>query len=373
MTIKVFRSSDFGAPTNTSAAGSVIGILDAVLVNGYGSQTVSITRNGNTAIVTTPVAHNLKNDTFVVISGANQSEYNGEFQITVTGSTSYSFAVTGTPVSPATGTITAKVASAGWTKPFSGTNLAGYKQGAGSNGMFLRVNDTSGATQTARLKGCENMTDINGTVADFPIELQFSGGLYLGKANSTTPLDWIIIASETYFYFLNQTNSSSNYRSTLFFGDIESNKPGDAFNTMIIGGNSTTSYYNYELFSQSTTLAEMTAHYIARPHTQIGASRQNGKTSTTFMGNSSITSMGNGGIAYPSPLDGALHLAPVLVTESNVGVRGTMPRLWCPLHFRPFSHQDIIEGSGQFEGKKFMALAGGYSTEFQCLIDISNP
>lgn len=90
------------------------------------------------------------------------------------------------------------------------------------------------------------------------------------------------------------------------------------------------------------------------------------------MANSSISYMGSTGVPYPSPLDGALHLAPVLVTEQSVGMRGTMPNLWCPLHYKPFNHLDIIDGSGQFAGKKFIALSGGYSTEYQCLIDISN-
>lgn len=369
MTIKVFRSSDYGAPTNSNVAGSLIGILDAVLVNGYGSQTVSITRNGGVATVTTPVAHGLKNDTFVTIAGANQTEYNGEFKITVTGSSSFSYTVTGTPVTPATGTITAKVSSAGWTKPFSGTNLAGYKQGAGSNGMYLRVNDAG--TTTARIKACENMTDINGTLADFPTDAQANGGLYVGKSGSGT-CDWIAIASEKFIYLFTQTNQNTNYRGTLFFGDIVSNKSGDAFNTMIIAGSNTSNYYNFDLFYLNSSLAQLSNHYIARSHTQIGASLNNGKTSTVNMANSSISMMGGQGISYPSPFDGALHLAPVLVTEQSVGMRGTMPNLWCPLHARPFNHLDVIDGSGQFAGKKFIALSGGYSTEYQCLIDISN-
>ena len=369
MTIKVFRSTDYGAPANTATAGSLISILDGVLVNGYGAQTVSITRNANTASVTIPVAHGLKTGTFVNISGATQTEYNGDFAITVSGSSSFSYTVTGTPVTPATGTISAKVASAGWTKPFSGTNLAGYKQGTGSNGMYLRVNDTG--TNTARIKACENMTDINGTVSDFPTDAQASGGLYVGKS-STGTCDWIAIASEKFIYLFLQTNQSSYNRSALFFGDIISNKSGDLFNTMIVAGGNVTNYYNFDLFNLSSVLLQMNSHYIALSHKQIGASVNNGKTSTVNMANSGISGMGISGIPYPSPLDGALHLAPVLVTENNVGMRGTMPNLWCPLHIKPFNHLDMIDGSGQFAGKKFIAVSGGFSTEYQCLIDISN-
>ncbi len=235
--------------------------------------------------------------------------------------------------------------------------------------MYLRVNDAG--TTTARIKACESMTDINGTVADFPTDVQASGGLYVGKSGSGT-CDWIAIASEKFIYLFIQTSQGSNYRSTLFFGDIVPNKAGDAFNTMIIAGSNASNYYNYDLFTLNSSLVQLSNHYIARSHTQIGASVNNGKTSTVNMANSNINYMGASGVAYPSPLDGALHLAPVLVTEYNVGMRGTMPNLWCPLHNLPFNHLDVIDGSGQFAGKKFIALSGGYSTEYQCLIDISN-
>ena len=46
----------------------------------------------------------------VIIRGAAQDEYNGIFSITVTGLDDYTYTVTGTPATPATGTITATCA-----------------------------------------------------------------------------------------------------------------------------------------------------------------------------------------------------------------------------------------------------------------------
>jgi len=57
------------------------------------------------ATVTTTASHSLTTGHYVFIIGAEQSEYNGIFQVTVTGASTFTFAVTGTPVSPATGTI----------------------------------------------------------------------------------------------------------------------------------------------------------------------------------------------------------------------------------------------------------------------------
>jgi len=65
----------------------------------------SITRSSSTATVTTTASHSLTTGHYVFIIGAEQSEYNGIYQVTVTGASTFTFAVTGTPVSPATGTI----------------------------------------------------------------------------------------------------------------------------------------------------------------------------------------------------------------------------------------------------------------------------
>lgn len=66
--------------------------------------TVTITRSGATATVA-HTAHNMATNDKVVIRGANQQEYNGIHQITFIDANSYSFAVSGTPTTPATGTI----------------------------------------------------------------------------------------------------------------------------------------------------------------------------------------------------------------------------------------------------------------------------
>ncbi len=67
----------------------------------------SITRSGTTATVTTGVVHTLNDGDPVTISGAVQSEYNGTFQISYVSTTVFTIEVTGTPASPATGTILA--------------------------------------------------------------------------------------------------------------------------------------------------------------------------------------------------------------------------------------------------------------------------
>lgn len=64
----------------------------------------SITRSGGTATVAAP-GHGFTTGAKVVVSGADQGAYNGSQTITVTGPDAFTFPVTGSPATPATGTI----------------------------------------------------------------------------------------------------------------------------------------------------------------------------------------------------------------------------------------------------------------------------
>lgn len=66
---------------------------------------VSITSSGTTATVS-HTAHGLASSDKVEIFGANETPYNGVFTITVTGANSYTYTMSTTASSPATGTIT---------------------------------------------------------------------------------------------------------------------------------------------------------------------------------------------------------------------------------------------------------------------------
>jgi hypothetical protein len=72
----------------------------------------SITRSSNTATVTTTAAHGYSTGDYVTIAGATQSDYNGIYQITVLSTTTFTYTVANTPVTPATGTITASYGGA---------------------------------------------------------------------------------------------------------------------------------------------------------------------------------------------------------------------------------------------------------------------
>jgi hypothetical protein len=67
-----------------------------------GGDAVSITRSGSTATVA-HTSHGFETGDLVRVRGAVEQEYNGIFTVTVTGANEYTYTVSGTPATPATG------------------------------------------------------------------------------------------------------------------------------------------------------------------------------------------------------------------------------------------------------------------------------
>lgn len=79
-------------------------ILDFTL--GTDVAVTSITRSGTTATVTTDTNHGYSTNDRVAIEGAVETDYNGDYDITVTGDTTFTYEVANSPTTPATGTLT---------------------------------------------------------------------------------------------------------------------------------------------------------------------------------------------------------------------------------------------------------------------------
>jgi hypothetical protein len=365
MTIRVYRSTDAGAAalTLSDTAGKLIAILDACLVNGYAVGTVSsITRSGTTATITFSAAHGLLDrGNYVTIAGADQAEYNGEFELIPATSTTATFTVSGSPATPATGTITATKTGAGWTKPFSGTNKAAYLQGTGSNGRYFRVDDTG--TIAGRAVGYESMSDVDTGTAAFPTAAQVSGGLYLPKSSSTTNRAWIVIATEKYCYFYDEYAGTSASAPVWFFGDFDSDlSTSDAYNTAIIAGTSASYSANNGISAQAGSAAVQAGNYCARSYTQTGGSQQLYKGGNYIMSNLSAY-FGAGGVAYPDPVSNGLVYTPIYIIEPTVIKRGKLPGILAPFHNLPLTHLDTFVGTGDYAGKTFLVLTNYSSAQ----------
>lgn len=384
--VKIYRSSDYGAPQLYGNAGYLIGVFDACLVNGYGTQNIlTMTHSNGIVTAATAVAHNLQPHSRQTIAGANEAGYNGEFVITIIDAYSFYYTASGISVSPATGTITTKSAGAGWTKPYSGTNLAVYRQGAGAQHYF-RIDDTT--TYTSRLVGYETMSAISTGTGPFPTAAQVSGGLYIQKSNvadATSAREWIIVADDKTMYFWVRFTTGSDYSAFSMhgFGEFTSFKDGDQYNTFVSANTGASSYqYMYFMYLNSYAGAvvnsSLFAFYAPRSYTQIGSSVPLGKLGDYSKANQGGMGALNTGLPYPHQVDGGLYMSTVSIAE-GVGVatqsviRGIMRGVWNPLHSMPLNNYDIFNGNGDLSGKTFITLHGCPATSSlgQCMLDIS--
>jgi hypothetical protein len=104
--------------TITTVSGTQDYSLETTLTSQTAVAVTSITRSGSTATVTTTAPHGFPTDYWVLHAGAGQAEYNVVARITVTGASTYTFTVSGTPATPATGTITAQLIDYDEIRPF---------------------------------------------------------------------------------------------------------------------------------------------------------------------------------------------------------------------------------------------------------------
>lgn len=276
--IKFYVHTNTSAPQLQNAYGCMIDVLDACLVNGFGSQTVStLTASGTTVTATFSSNHNFMQYQVIKITGANQPEYNGEHRIlTIPDSSSLTFELAAAPgVSTATGTITASLPPLGWEKPFSSAGKAAYRS---SNTLlpsrpFLRVVDelnpayNASYAKYAKVGIVEDMTDIDtmlGVQAPFDVSAPDKNWVatgsgatvingwskwYYARASSLAGAtdvqtiasgvrDWLLVGNKDYFYILpcftpNVGTDVSKTASPYGFGSFKRLYIDDVSNTFL--------------------------------------------------------------------------------------------------------------------------------------------
>ncbi len=301
MSVYFYKSTDAGAPTLNGTAGSLISVLDACLVNGYGSKS-----------------------------------------------------------------------AAGWTKAYSGTNLAAYRMSTFSpaTGMYLRVDDTG--TTNGRIVGYESMSDVNTGTGPFPTSVQQSGGLYVYKSASSdsTARPWAIIATNRSFYLYDnpamsnvELSSTTATDNLYFFGDIITRKAVDGYQCVIIAMPNTFDSNNTSRFGQvnssSSGYNANNGHYMARAYTGIGGSIQIAKgRNYVFDSNFLVGTLGaTVSNAYPDPITQSINFATTCIAESVSVVRGNLPGFYEPISGANMaSAWNEYQGQGSMSGKNLVFI-----------------
>ncbi len=329
-----FNSSMISAPALSGTAGALIVVLDACLKDGFGSVTLdSVIVAAGVATATKSAGHGFTDYIVVTIAGATPSGLNGNKRLTRVSSTVFTFDATGISDQTATGTITAKVAPAGWTKPYSGTNKAVYaRSDSEATAMMLRVDDSP--AQYPTLIMYEAMTDVDTGTGPAPT----SDSYYTAKSSaaSGTARSWRLFADSRAFYLFVNADAST-WPTAWFFGDIIPYKTSDAYACALIANNAA-SVDSYLYLVNGTT----TAALLSRSYTQLGAAVANSRYSHRKCDN-----IGSGGMVTPNLVDNSYHVWPVECWEGTTLVRGQMPGLYCALHDISIADGTLISAGSQ--------------------------
>ena len=388
--IKFFVHSNNNAPQLQNAFGSMIGVLDACLVNGVSLGPVStLTAVGTTVTAVFSTAHNLMQYQVLKIAGANQAEYNGEHRIlTVPNATSVTFQLASAPsVTTATGTIIASLPPLGWEKPFSSTNEAGGGKAAyrSKNVLlpsrpFLRVVDefdpayTATYAKFAKVGIVEDMADINSMLGvQAPYDSASPDKNWVGTGTGTSAINgwakwyyatnvaanasfnetatpanggrtWLLVGNSDYFYLLPATNIDNIIKNPYGFGAFESLVQSDA------SANFLSATYDYRAANSSATRSSFmslttsnsTYLILQRAYNQ---SAQFKIASCTGLGVSSVIDSGASNYIGGVELNGIAPFSQVYIKEDVL--RGMLKNLYWLYQTAPYSNLQLIENKGQ--------------------------
>jgi hypothetical protein len=362
-----------------------LAVLNACLVNGFGSQSVdSIVVSGGIAIVTRAAGHSFEQHQVAKIAGATPSGLNGEKKVLTTTATSYTFDATGISDQTATGTITHSVAALGWTKPFADSGNVGVFKSSNveSTGHILRVDD-SGA-QVARARAYESMSSLSVGTFRYPEDNVVSGGYYWPRsaANDAGSRGWMLFGDDRMFFLAVAYYSSSPtmYAINCAFGDYLPARPSGTAYSCILHGATTTSSYNTSPGNSWDLpyLDTSTAQFLSTSRTYQGVAgpgyaRRVWNPLPTSL-NSGSHHSGNGGGQYPNPVDNGIYVSPMVLWEGSGPYIGHMPGIYCTSQTISgvFSSQMNLRDAVGLPGNRILKAVCSSTTSF-AFFDITGP
>ena len=376
--VKYFHSGMVGAPILSGQADKLIDVWSACLVDGFDVKTAtSLVVASGVATLNFVGTHSADVDAVILVAGATPAALNGEQKVTAINAGQVKFA-TAAADGTATGSITFKMAPAGFEKKYTGTNLAVYKSlNVQAHGMFFQLNDAD--PMDARVIGYETMTAVSTGTGPFPTTGMLSGGAYFNKSATANAVatPWELFSDGRFVYWKAATYAAASGDGrhsagwVLGFGDCIPLKPsGDPWATIVAGGgvlgvaNAANSGGLGQ--GQNTNDGAMTA---SRTHTGAGAAVN--IFSRAYSGLAGVQS-GQDYFAgdFPSVVSGKLILSRRFIGETNpntglpLAPRADMPGMLSSPQKRVATgysnRQKDIQATGEFAGRRLMAITSGY-------------
>lgn len=338
----IYSSSDpFGPGPLTGTTGSLIPVLDACLVNGYG-----------TGQYAKPAAGWRK------------------------------------PL----GNVSASCVSA--YQQISGSGMTLFINDNAVTGLGARVAMATGWVSASALVGnATNANNVGAGWGQFPLPWQAltTGCIswFKSATNDTTQRSWIIAADAYTMYIWFADGQSSGFYYHGGFGDFYSQYGVSDLGRCLLFGkytNTTNNIANFEMSDlitggltggnsgTSNLFSYMPGHYVARGPGGNGASMRFCKKGDWAVAVNNING-GNeaalcatmtGCLPCPNPTDNSYYLSPIWVVDpAAVGLRGRYRGIWQVCHaVNNFTNGQIIKGSGANAGKTFMIVTEGYNGGF---------
>lgn len=365
--VKWAVSSMLGAPVLNGTAGSMIAVLDAFLVNGFGTKAVDNAQvtNGVCRLAITGNSAALDHSVIVLVGvTGGGAVLNGEQRVKAATASYVEFACSQSD-GPLTGTITFKIAPLGWEKVFSKTNVAVYRP-ADPRGSrpFVRVDDTNALY--ARVQMFEGMSDVDTGIAAAPQTV--SGGYYWHKRQSAaaTGVYWALVGDSMGAiaciapHAATTAVSSAGYGAICHpVGDLNSYRSGDPW-CAALGGAPSNSYSDNSGCVFSSALS--TGLSLQRLSAGLGGAVQVARFVTGAGVSGNDATLGG----YPSRADNGLRLSPILLSDGSLAVngpRGEIPGAYhCPqtgLLVSMGSDVRLTQGTGVFAGRHLLTIGCG--------------
>ncbi len=303
----VYRSTDSGAPVLTGQAGSLAAILDAVLVDGYGSGLSAKAPAGWTREYT----------------ATNKRVYRNN-PVTATGS---------------------------------------Y--------LRVDDTAAVGNARHAWLRAYSSMTDIDTGTDATPSSSELTAGAMWPKSDSlsSSSRPWMILANERWMYFHMSPDGSgtgaflAHAYAPFFAGDLNTLRPGDSFHFLLSGTGLTTwsglrietngLYYGNFQITNPYSAARTVRMHLLRKYDQLTVSPRAGIStpgdSTIADGQHYGVGTGNSRRSGPDPISGGFSFYRIAVVEDSDLKRGYLPNVYGPIERIPFTSGVLQGGISGFD------------------------
>jgi len=346
---------DLGAPV----AGGLIGILKACLVDGFNDQvptTMTFAGDEITIDFGAP-GHGFLWAQIVEVTGADQSEYNGEHRVS---EVSTNWIKVKPESTPGVGTATTASAFGCRTPPVGGWSTLYYdapthniifgRTDAASTEYKLRIYNDQSYDTSGGLYGCYHakIEILEDYVDDLTHTIHSTRYWPAAYTYSDVGAYWSIFADKLMFYWNNRYAQNEGNDSCLMFGDINSVIPYDTGHciTNQIINTGTSARWENEGYDAHFPFAQhkLTSYrYMMKDYSQGGATSWSTQGPDTYMANS---------ISYPNPGTNGFFIwkGPMPLLEGTTIVRGYLPGVMQPLHRNSYYWNRVIDQFPGLEG-----------------------